>query len=175
MSIWNTWTGRRCRKCSGSAPRLVSHSRSPPRLPLRSSGTTARVSLPELPGDSRGAATAGSGSRLAVRGFSRYAGAVDAPHAGDQLGTAAGAIRGSLRSQISEGTLVNLLRSARERVAKQISTVLERVRASRVVCSDEPPVRVAGRTWRERVYVSDGAALPLRSAFRCRSGATRKC
>ena len=51
--------------------------------------------------------------------------------------------------QISAGTLVNLFQRARASVAQQTAAVLERVRVSRVVCSDETSARVAGRTCRE--------------------------
>ena len=49
--------------------------------------------------------------------------------------------------EIGEGALVSLFPWARDRVAKQTAAVLERVRASRVVCSDETSARVARRTW----------------------------
>ena len=71
--------------------------------------------------------------------------------------------------QISEGTLVNQFQRARARVAKQTLAVLERVRASRVVCSDETSARVAGRTWWEWVFVGKGAALHELAASRAKS------
>ena len=71
--------------------------------------------------------------------------------------------------EISEGALVNLFQRARERVAKQTAAVLERVRASRVVCSDETSARVAGRTWWEWVFVGEGAVLHELAASRAKS------
>ena len=70
---------------------------------------------------------------------------------------------------ISEGALVNLFQRARARVARQTAAVLERVRASRVVCSDETSARVAGRTWWEWVFVGEGAVLHELAASRAKS------
>ena len=71
--------------------------------------------------------------------------------------------------EISEGALVNLFQRARERVARQTAAVLERVGASRVVCSDETSARVAGRTWWEWVFVGEGAVLHELAASRAKS------
>ena len=60
-----------------------------------------------------------------------------------------GLFRDAFGLQISEGALVNLLRRARDSAARQTAAVLDRVRSSRVVCSDETSARVAGRTWWE--------------------------
>ena len=60
---------------------------------------------------------------------------------------------------ISEGALVNLFQRTRTRETKQTAALLERVRASRVVWSDETSARVAGRTWWEWVFVGEGAVL----------------
>ena len=71
--------------------------------------------------------------------------------------------------EISEGALVNIFRRARERVATQTAAVLERIRASRVICSDETSARVAGRTWWEGVFVGEGAVLHELAASRAKS------
>ena len=71
--------------------------------------------------------------------------------------------------EISEGALVNIFRRARERVATQTAAVLERIRASRVICSDETSARVAGRTWWEWVFVGEGAVLHELAASRAKS------
>ena len=71
--------------------------------------------------------------------------------------------------EISEGALVNLFRRARERVAQQTAAVLERVRVSRMVCSDETSARVAGRTWWEWVFMGEGAVLHELAASRAKS------
>ena len=60
-----------------------------------------------------------------------------------------GLFRDAFGLQIREGALVNLFRRARDSAARQTAAVLDRVRSSRVVCSDETSARVAGRTWWE--------------------------
>ena len=58
--------------------------------------------------------------------------------------------------QISEGALANLFRRVQGRLGEEIRT---RVRASRVVKSDETGARVQGRKAGEWVYIGEGAVL----------------
>ena len=58
---------------------------------------------------------------------------------------------------------------ARERVATQTAAVLKRIRASRVICSDETSARVAGPTRWEWVFVGEGTVPHELAASRAKS------
>jgi len=53
---------------------------------------------------------------------------------------------------ISEGALSNLFQSVKGRLENQVSEILERLRSSRLVCSDETSARVKGQTQWEWVF-----------------------
>ena len=59
----------------------------------------------------------------------------------------------------SEGALANLFRRVQGRFGEQAEAIRERVRGSRVVCSDETSARVHGRKWWEWVFLGTGAVL----------------
>ncbi len=59
----------------------------------------------------------------------------------------------------SEGALANLFRRVPGRFGEQAEAIRERVRGSRVVCSDETSARVNGRRWWEWVFLGAGATL----------------
>ena len=61
--------------------------------------------------------------------------------------------------EISEGALANLFRRVQGRFGDQAEAIRERVRGSRVVCSDETSARVHGRKWWEWVFLGTGAVL----------------
>ncbi len=61
--------------------------------------------------------------------------------------------------EISEGALANLFRRVQGRFGDQAEAIRERVRGSRVVCSDETSARVHGRKWWEWVFLGAGAVL----------------
>ena len=62
---------------------------------------------------------------------------------------------------ISEGALSNILARARAPLTAAVLPIRASVVASRVVCSDETSVRVAGRTWWEWVFVTGTGVLHL--------------
>ena len=61
--------------------------------------------------------------------------------------------------QISEGALANLFRRVQGRLGDTVKEIRARVRASRVVKSDETGARVQGRKAWEWVYIGEGAVL----------------
>jgi len=61
--------------------------------------------------------------------------------------------------QISEGGLCNLLARAGKPLAVEAAAIAERVKAARVVCSDETSARVNGRNHWEWVFVTAQAVL----------------
>ena len=61
--------------------------------------------------------------------------------------------------EISAGALANLFRRVQGRFGDQAEAIRERVRGSRVVCSDETSARVNGRKWWEWVFLGAGAVL----------------
>ena len=61
--------------------------------------------------------------------------------------------------QISEGALANLFRRVQGRLGDMLEEIRARVRASRVVKSDETGPRVQGRKAGEWVYIGEGAVL----------------
>ena len=61
--------------------------------------------------------------------------------------------------EISAGALANLFRRVQGRFGEQAEAIRERVRGSRVVCSDETSARVHGRKWWEWVFLGAGAVL----------------
>ena len=57
--------------------------------------------------------------------------------------------------KISEGAIANLLLRVNQRLASPVGEIVQRLRSSRVVCSDETSARVKGKTQWEWVFQND--------------------
>jgi len=62
---------------------------------------------------------------------------------------------------ISEGALANLFQGVKPRLEAEVTRILERVRSSRLVCSDETSARVNGRTQWEWVFQNPDVCVHL--------------
>jgi transposase len=60
---------------------------------------------------------------------------------------------------ISEGALANLFQSAKNRMDDRTAEILERIRSSRLICSDETGVRVSGRNEWEWVFQNQDVCI----------------
>ncbi len=60
---------------------------------------------------------------------------------------------------ISEGALANLFQSAKSRIDDRTAEILERIRCSRLICSDETGVRVSGRNEWEWVFQNQDVCI----------------
>ncbi len=60
---------------------------------------------------------------------------------------------------ISEGALANLLQRVKLRLDERVAEILERLRRSRLICSDETGARVKGQNQWEWVFQNDQVCL----------------
>ena len=63
--------------------------------------------------------------------------------------------------KISEGAIANLLERVNQQLTDPVKAIIERLRSSRVVCSDETSARVNGKTQWEWVFQNDQVCLHL--------------
>ena len=61
--------------------------------------------------------------------------------------------------EISQGAIRNIINRAREKFEKQGEQIMEAVRGSPVICSDETGTRVEGSKWWEWVFVAKDAVV----------------